>query len=136
MYHEIRPYIRKANSIGLVTTTGPATADLLHLNGTSRSGAVRSSIIRKILCYNNTGANVTLQFGTRDYTAPIPLFVQVLPDLLAINGLENVWREEEIPSAEFSQLLLAGVLGREGNIYVVSSVAAVLVLIDVDEFGM
>ena len=135
----LRASIRKPNSVGIVTTTGTAlvpAADLVHTLGTNRSGVTRTAIIRKILAYNNTGGNVLLQFGTRDLAA-VPAFVQYLPDLLALNGLENVWEEGELPAVEFSVLTLPLALGREGNIYVSSLgvAAGVLVTIEVDELG-
>lgn len=131
----IRPFIRKPGSVGLVTATGAPTLDAMHVLGANRSGVRRTAIIRKIMCYNNTGANVTLQFGTRDFTAPVPLFVQMLPDLVALNGLDSQWNEDVIAPVEFSLVLLPTVTGREGNIYLQASAANVIVAIEVDEFG-
>ena len=128
----MRISIRKGNSGGLITTT--AGNDLVHTLGINRSGVARTAIIRKILAYNNTGGDVTLQFGTRD-SAAVPNFVQYLPDLLALNGLENAWLETEIPAVEFSVNTGALVAGREGNIYLLASAALVLVTIEVEEFG-
>lgn len=135
----LRAGIRKPNSAGLVTTTGTVgvpVADLVHTLGINRSGARRSAIIRKITAYNNTGGNVPLQFGTQD-SAAVPAFVQLLPDLVALNTLDNVWGEDEIPVVEFAinRSLLA--VGREGNIYVSSlgAAAGVVVVIEVEEFG-
>lgn len=135
----LRAGIRKPNSAGLVTTTGTLgapTADLVHTLGTNRSGVRRTAIIRKIVAYNNTGGNVPLQFGTRD-SAAIPNFVQLLPDLLALNGLDNTWDEDEIPAVEFTvnRSLLAA--GREGNIYVSSlgAAAGVVVVLEIEEIG-
>ena len=93
----LRASIRKPNSEGLVTATGGN--DLMHTLGRNRSGVHRTAIIRKIMAYNNTGANVTIQLGTRDGTAPAPLFVAYLPVLLVLNGMENIWGEEHIPAA-------------------------------------
>ena len=135
----LRAAIRKPNSVGLVTST--VGIDLAHVLGTNRSGVIRTAIIRKILAYNNTGGPVTLQFGTQDFTAPIPLFVQYLPDLLAVNGLDNEWGETDIPATEFSRLTLAGALGREGNIYLRAldalgaGIIGVLITLEVDEIG-
>ena len=132
MQQTLRPAIRKPNSAGLVTTT--AANDLCHTLGINRSGVIRTAVIRKILAYNDTGANETIQFGTLDLAA-VPNFVQYLPDLVCVNGLENIWTEEDIPVVEFSPLVLAGVLGRTGNVYVLATAAAILVTLELDEFG-
>lgn len=135
----LRAGVRKPNSAGLVVTTGTVgvpAADLVHTLGTNRSGVRRSAIIRKIMAYNNTGGNVPLQFGTQD-SAAVPNFVQLLPDLLALNGLDNIWEEDEIPAVEFTVNRSVGVAGREGNIYVSSlgAAAGVVVVLEVEEFG-
>jgi hypothetical protein len=54
---------------------------------------------------------------------------------VVLNGLDNEWNEDDIPAVEFSRLTLAGALGREGNIYILASAAAVLVSFEVAEFG-
>ena len=129
---DLRASIRKPNSVGLITPDG--LNQLVHTLAVNRSGVSRTAIIRKILCYNNTGANITLQFGTQDLVA-VPNFVQYLPDLVALNTLDNVWEEVEIPAVEFSILNLEGALGREGNIYLLASAALALVSVEVDELG-
>lgn len=130
---EMRQMLRKGNSVGLITAT--AGNDLVHILGTGRTNAVRrTAIIRKILAWNNTGGNVTVQFGTRD-SAAAPAFVQYLPDLLVLNGVDNVWNEWDLPAVEFSVVNLALANGREGNIYLLASAANVLVSIELDEFG-
>lgn len=126
----MRKYERFENSVGLVTTT--AGNDLVHTLGTNRSGVARTAIIRKVLAYNNTGANITIQFGTID---AVPAFHQYLPTLLVLNGLENVWTEQDIPMVEFSVVNLAGANFRAGNIYVLASAANALIRVEVDEFG-
>jgi hypothetical protein len=125
-----RASIRKPNSVGLVlSTAGP---DLVHTLGISRSGIPRTAIIRKIMAYNNTGADVLLQFGTVD---AVPAFVQYLPDLLAVNGLDSEWGETDIPVVEFSLVNQVGVAFRAGNIWLQSNDVGVLVIIEVEEFG-
>lgn len=125
-----RASIRKPNSEGLVlSTAGP---DLLHTLGINRSGIPRSAIIRKIMAYNNTGGNARLQFGTVD---AVPAFVQYLPDLVAVNGLDNEWEETLIPVVEFSLVNQVGVAFRAGNIWLQSDTVGVLIIIEVDEFG-
>ena len=128
-----RASIRRGNSGGLITTS--AGNDLVHTLGISASGVPRTAIIRKILAYNNTGGPVTIQFGTRN-SAAVPAFVQYLPTILVLNGLDNVWLETEIPAVEFSVNTGALAAGREGNIYLLASAAAVLVTIEIEEFGV
>lgn len=131
----VRPSIRMANSEGMViSTVGP---DLLHMLGSTRSGVRRTAIIRKVLVYNNTGAPVTVSLGTRDTAAP-PVFVQYIPSLVAPDGTETVWTEEQLPAVEFSvvtvvPLVLANC--REGNIWLQASAVDVQVLLEVEEFG-
>lgn len=132
-----REGIRKAGNAGMVATTAPgapAPGDLLH---TIPIG--RSTRITKILAFNNTGANVPLLFGTNDLVVPAA-FVQLLPDLVAINGLDNEWIEEELPAVEFAPDTTPGAAGRTGNIVVVAGtvavpVAGVDIVIEVEEYG-
>ena len=136
----LRVGLRKGNSAGLVTSTGTAAvpaADLLHTLGTNRSGARRSAIIRKIWAYNNTGGNVPIQIGTQD-NAVAPAFIQLLPDFLALNTLENIFDETQIPAIEFAVDLAALAAGLEGNIYMstIGVAAGVVVRLEVEEFGV
>lgn len=129
-----REGIRKAGNAGMVVTTATANGDLLH---TMPIG--RTCRITKIMAYNNTGANLTLLFGTRD-RAVAPALVQLLPDLVAINGLDNEWTEEEIPAIEFAADTSALAAGRLGDIYVVAGtvavpVAGVIIVLEVEEYG-
>ena len=132
-----REGIRKAGNAGLVPTTAPgapAPGDLLH---TIPIG--RTTRITKILAFNGTGANVPLLFGTNDRAVP-GAFVQLLPDLVAINGFDNEWTEEELPTVEFASDTSWLAAGRTGDIRVVAGtvavpVAGVNVLIEVGEYG-
>lgn len=136
--------IRKAGNTtgGMITTTAPgapAPGDLCHTMPTRAIAGPRTARITKIMAYNNTGANVPLLFGTNDRAA-VPAFVQLLPDLVAINGLDNEWTEEDIPAVEWmsDESLLAA--GRTGNIHVVAGtvavpVAGVIISIEIEEFG-
>jgi len=134
--------IRKAGNAGLVTTTAPAApapGDLLHTMPTRAIAGPRTARITKIMAYNNTGANVPLLFGTND-RAVVPAFVQLLPALVAINGLDNEWTEEEIPAVEWMSDETATAAGRTGNIHVVAGsvavpVAGIMVSIEIEEFG-
>ena len=117
--------IRKASNQGVFTLT--AGNDLIHdlTDG-------RTAVIRKILCYNSTGANVTLQFGTLDAT---PAFVALLPIFVAIASLDNAWGEAEIPYFEFVLNTSAGAARRLGDIYCLASAAAPTLLLEIEEFG-
>jgi hypothetical protein len=129
-------FIRKANSAGFIISTGGN--DLVHTLGTNRSGVRRTAIIRKIMANNLTGVNQTIQFGTQDTTAPVPLFVAYLPPLLVLSGVDSEWTEDEIPAVEFSVVLTVpsvAINNREGNIYLFASAAGVMVSIEVDELG-
>jgi hypothetical protein len=125
--------IRIQNSAGLVTTT--AGNDLVHTLGTNRSGVRRTAIIRKIMAYNNTGGNAVLLFGTRD---TVPNFVQMFPALLALNGMDNEWTEDQIPMVPFTVVTTVpavAVNNREGNIWLLASAALVVVTLEIEEFG-
>lgn len=123
---------RKANNqpiatFGLLTTT--AGPDLLHTLPTGRTCK-----IRKIMWYNNTGAQETLILGTEDNVAPagwVPLF----PAISCINGFDGELTEEELPEIEFIADTRAGVAGRTGDIHVQASAVGILVRLEVEEFG-
>jgi len=124
----------KGGNAGLVTTTAIANGNLLHGLPTGRSCK-----ITKICAYNNTGANVPLLIGTRD-RAVAPAFVQLLPDLVAQNTLDNEWTEWDLPAVEFATNLGALAAGLLGDVYVVAGtvlapVAGVIIAIEVQEKG-
>lgn len=137
-----REGIRKAGNAGLVTTTAPAPphpGDLCHTMPIRAIAGPRTAKITKIMVYNNTGANVPLLFGTNDRAAP-PAFVQLLPDLIAINGLDNEWTEEDIPAVEWMSDETLAAAGRSGDIRVVAGtvavpVAGVIVSLEIEEYG-
>lgn len=128
---------KPGNAGPFVTTAGN---DLLHTLG--RSGGVAAATLRKakitkINAYNNTGGNVTLQFGTLDRTPAGALFVALLPIYLTINGIDNEWLEPEIVAAIWENNRTANaLLGRTGDIYVLAGAAAVVVSIEVAERGI
>jgi len=120
-----RTGIRKANNQGIVTTT--AGNDLVHDLPTGRTVK-----IRKIMAYNNTGANVTLQFGTLN---AVPAFVALFPLFVAIDTLDNQWTETEIPEVEFALNTSAAAAFRLGDVFVLASAAAVTLILEVEEYG-
>jgi hypothetical protein len=86
------------------------------------------------LAYNNTGAAVTLIFGTRDRQA-IPVFVALMPALVAVNGIDNEWGEDLIPAVEFKINRGLVAAGREGNIWVQASAVGVTLVLELEEIG-
>ena len=128
--------IRKAGNAGLVTTIGGGAGfenpcHVLPIDTVTLTS--RSVIIRKILAYN-PGALTTLIFGTFNRAA-VPAFVQILPTLVAIAGLDNEWMEVDLPPAEFQcNYTPNALLGRTGDIWVRDAGAGgVLIQIEVEE---
>ncbi len=128
--------LRKAGNGGLVVGTAAATGDVLHTMPTRAIAGLRSAIILKIMCYNNTGAGVTLQFGTLDRNPAGAAFVALLPIFFALNGLDNVWQEEEIAAIEWISSEALTAAGRTGDIRCVTGAAGVTLAIEIEEFGL
>jgi len=114
----------KGGNAGLVTTT--AGPDIVHI-----IAANRSFVIRKVLAYNNTGANVTLIFGTLTNVAG---WLPTLPTLVAIDTFDNPWGPNDLPFYEFIVDTTAAA-GSIGTAYVQASAVGVLVTIEVEEFA-
>ncbi len=136
-----KAYDLKPNNVGTIagtnivtTTAGPDLLHTLPVATTAGVTAARSAVITKIMAYNNTGANVTLAFGTLN-RAGAPAFVQLLPTLVAINGLDNEWIEAEIPVVEFMSWPQLTAAGRIGDIYVQASAIGVLITLELKEYG-
>ena len=113
------------NSAGLVNVTAAAAGDLVH---TLSAGS--SAKINKIMYSNNTGATVTLIFGMRTNAAA---FVALFPTITCVNGQHDGWPETMIPDIIYRVDTTAAPAGSDGNIYVLSSAAGVLVRISVEE---
>ncbi len=128
--------LRKAGNAGLVVGTAAAAGDVLHTMPTRGFAGPRSAIIKKIMCYNVTGAAVTLQFGTLDRNPAGAAFVALMPLFNALNGFDNVWEEGEIPAIEWISIETLTAAGRTGDIRCVESAAAVTIIIEVEEFGL
>lgn len=111
---------------GVVTTTGPAAADVLH---TIPIG--RSFYVRKILWYQATGLTLTLLIGTLS-NAGIPALIQVFPTFAATNLIHGGVAEEDLPLYEF-MVNSVPLVGWDGSLYVTSSVAGVLISVEVAE---
>jgi len=119
--------VAKANNQGLVTTTGPAATDLIHLIATGRS-----FYIRKLMWYQVTGANITMVLGTLS-NAPVPALVPWFPTILAITGIPGGLNGEDLVGVEFMLNSQATPAGWDGSLYVTSSVAGVVIRAEVAE---
>ena len=108
---------------GMVITTG--LGSLLH-----QVPLGRSFYVTKIMWYN-AGVQATLNFGTlsNDGVTPVPMF----PTQIAFAGLTGILVEEELIGAEFMLNSLAAPNGWDGNLYVVASIAAILISVEVAE---
>ena len=115
--------LRRDGNVGMVTVTltGP---DLLH-----GLPAGRSARICKIGAYNNSGAPAVLTLGT---LSALGVFTAMMPSLYALNGLDNIWTEQEIPAVEWIKYSVL-VVGMTGDIWISSSVAGPQVVIEVEE---
>lgn len=113
---------RKANNAGLITTT--AGPDLCHTLPVGRTVK-----IKKIMWYNNTGAQETLIFGTQTNVGGwVPLF----PTISCVNTMDGELIEREIPNVEF-QFDTTPAAGTTGNILVQASAVGILVRLEVEE---
>lgn len=121
--------IAKENNQRLVTTTGPAATDQIHLIPVGRS---RSFYVTKLMWYNTTGGNILLVLGTLSNAVPAAM-VQFFPTLLAIAGIPGGLNEEDLVGIEFMLNSQATPNGWDGSFYVTSSVAGVEMRCEVAE---
>jgi hypothetical protein len=121
--------IMMQNNAGLVTGTAVATGDLVHTLSLGRH-----AYLRKVMWSNNTGGNGTLIFGTQDAQA-VPAFVALFPTITCLNGFDGELTEAELPDIKFILNRAALAAGRSGNIYVLTSVAGILVACTIEEIG-
>lgn len=120
----------KANNAGLVTTTLVAVGNICHILPIGRTAK-----IVKIMWYNNTGALATITLGTWDNTLPAALFVPLFPAIACVNTFDGELAEVDIPGVEFALNTSLVALGATGDIYVLGSVAGILVRLEVREKG-
>lgn len=76
----------------------PATAVTLFQRSASGTNP-RTVITRKIWAYNNTGGNGILELGQGGILAA-PVFAQIIPPMVIVNGGVGNWSEMEIPEVE------------------------------------
>lgn len=105
---------------GIVITTAVAATDIVHLIPVGRS-----FYVIKIMWYQNTGANMTLLFGTLS-NAAVPALLQMFPTQLAINGIPGGLLEEELVGVEFLLNSQATPNGWNGSLYVESYTAGAI----------
>jgi len=119
--------VAAATDTGMITTTGGN--DVLHLIPIGRT-----FFLTKIVWYQATGADLTFILGTLN-NAAAPAFVPMLPTLLAITGIPGGLNKEDIPEVEWRVSNDVAPNGRSGNLIVVSSVAGLLISVEVAEKG-
>jgi len=116
-YMDLKPRgIRKSSLVVAAPVTGAAAA----LYTLTIAGAVaRTCIVRKLMCHNGVGnSDITLGIGLAG------AFAAILPPFYSLLLFDAEWMEDEIPEVEVSQ-----------DITVESTVAGVLVQIEVEEIG-
>jgi len=84
--------IRKSSPV--VLTLVAATPLLLYQRTTGGQNP-RTVIVRKIIAYNLSGGNATLDIGIG--LAPL---VNILPTFFIVNGMTDAWPEDDIPEVE------------------------------------
>ena len=117
------------NSAGLVTSTAVATGDLVHT--LSNQGLRVMAKITKIMWYS--AVNATMIIGTWDNAVPVAAFVALFPTIRCIAGQHDFLTEKQLPDVEFALDNTATPNGRSGNIYVLTSVAGVIVRATIKE---
>ena len=110
------PGIRKVSAA--VPVLAAATATTLYIVSAGGT-ATRTAILRKIWVYSNVG-NAVFQIGSGLAAA----WVALMPPMLIVTGMENIWEEEQIPCIE------VGV-----NLTMQSSVLGVIAQVEVEEMG-
>lgn len=105
----------------VVTVAAAATPEVLYQR-TIGGQNPRTVILRKVMIYNNTGANAVIDIGTGLGGA----FARIVPSFYSINLFDNEWTEDDLPVDE---------VGVSGDLTVQSSVLGVQVQVEIDEIG-
>ena len=111
--------IRKVSNI--IPVAAAATPETLYQRTTGGQNP-RTVILRKVMVYNNTGANAVIEIGTGLGLA----FAGIIPPLYSINLFDNEWTEDDLPVDE---------VGVSADLTVQSSVLGVQVQVEVEEIG-
>jgi hypothetical protein len=111
--------VRKLSPIVIVAAA--ATPEVLYQRTTGGQNP-RTVILRKVMIYNNTGANAVVEIGTGLGGA----FADIIPPLYSINLFDNEWTEDDLPVDE---------VGVSADLTVQSSVLGVQVQVEIEEVG-
>ena len=111
--------VRKRSPI--VAAAAAATPEVLYQRTTGGQNP-RTVILRKVMIYNNTGANAVIDIGTGLAAA----FANIIPSLYSINLFDNEWTEDDLPVDE---------VGEDADLTVQSSVLGVQVQVEVEEIS-
>jgi len=118
-------YLKQAKGIrrvsDIITVTAAATPETLYQRTTGGQNP-RTVILRKVMIYNNTGANAVVEIGTGLLAA----FAAIVPPLYSLNLFDNEWTEDDLPVDE---------VGVSADLTVRSSVLGVQVQCEVEEIG-
>ena len=106
--------IRKVSAIPVIAVADTTYTLYQRTTGGQNS---RTVIVRKVMIYNNTGADAVVQIGVGDFT-------RILPSFFALDTFDNEWIEDDLPAVETG-----------ADLMVQSSVAGVLVQIEVESIG-
>ena len=109
--------IRKVSP--LYTLLAADTGEILYQRTTGGQNP-RTVIVRKLMIYNNTGADAVVQIGTGLAGA----FAAIMPSFFALDTFDNQWIEDDIAEIEV-----------DDDLTVQSTVLGVLVQIEVEEIG-
>lgn len=108
--------IRKTSNV--ITVAAAATPEVLYQRTTGGQNP-RTVIVRKVMVYNNTGANAVIDIGTG--LAPL---TNIIPSLFSLNTFDNEWTEDDLPEVEVG-----------ADVTVQSSVLGVQVQAEIEEIG-
>jgi len=98
MYQQPARGARKASPIVLTLV---AATPLLLFDRTVGGQNPRTVIVRKILAYSLAGADGTFEIGTG-----LLAFVPIFPAFFIVNGMNDVWTEDELPEVELGDDLV------------------------------
>jgi len=91
--------IRKSSAI-VNTVAAPAVGTAVTLYQRTTGGQnPRTVILRKLMAWNNTGADAILEIG-QDGIDGVVAFANIIPPVLVLNGFDGEWHEDELPEVE------------------------------------